>query len=76
MPVWISMLEGFGRDRDLHFSMFGCVTPMQTLRDLTPKLIYKKLENDEKTEKRQYTERVMEIEQGTFTPLGLPHLYF
>ena len=57
------------RQRDLHFSMFGCVTPMQTLRDLTPKLIYKKLDNDKKTEKRQYAERVMVIEQETFTPL-------
>ena len=33
MPVWISMLEGFGRDRDLNFSMFGFVTPMQTLTE-------------------------------------------
>ena len=35
-------------------------------RDLNPKQIYKKHENDKK---RQYAERVMEIEQGTFTPL-------
>ena len=35
-------------------------------RDLTPKQIYKKHENEKK---RQYAERVMEIEQGTFTPL-------
>ena len=34
--------------------------------DLTPKQIYKKHENEKK---RQYAERVMEIEQGTFTPL-------
>ena len=26
MPVWIFMLEIFGRDRDLHSSTFGCVT--------------------------------------------------
>ena len=31
-----------------------------------PKQIYKKHENEKK---RQYAERVMEIEQGTFTPL-------
>ena len=31
-----------------------------------PKQIYKKYENEKK---RQYAERVMEIEQGTFTPL-------
>ena len=49
MPVWIFMLEVFGRDRDL-----------------TPTQIYKKHENEKK---RQYAERVMEIEQGTFTPL-------
>ena len=36
-------------------------------RDLTPKQIYKKHENEKN--KRQYAERVMEIEQGTFTPL-------
>ena len=45
MPVWIFMLEVFGRDRNLHSSTFGCVTVMQ------------------------YAERIMEIEQGTFTPL-------
>ena len=33
---------------------------------MTPKQIYKKHENENK---RQYAERVMEIEQGTFTPL-------
>ena len=33
---------------------------------MTPKQIYKKHENEKK---RQYAERVMEIEQGTFTPL-------
>ena len=42
---------------------------MHTYRDLTPKLIYEKHENDKNTEKRQYAERVMEIEQGTFHPL-------
>ena len=35
-------------------------------RGLTPKQIHKKHENEKK---RQYSERVMEIEQGTFTPL-------
>ena len=49
IPVWIFMLEVFGRDRNLHSSTFWCVTLMQTLM--------------------QYAERVMEIEQGTFTPL-------
>ena len=64
-PVWIFMLEVFGSDRDLHSSTSGCVTLMQTLTE-TPKQIYKKHENEKK---RQYAERVMEIEQGTFTPL-------
>ena len=35
-------------------------------RDLTPKQIYKKHENEKK---RQYAERVIKIEQGLFTPL-------
>ena len=35
-------------------------------RDLNRKQIYKKHENDKK---RQYAERIMEIEQGTFTPI-------
>ena len=34
MPVWIFMLEAFGRDRDLHFSMFGCVTQRRRLKRL------------------------------------------
>ena len=34
MPVWIFMLEAFGRDRDLHFSMFGCVTQRRLLKRL------------------------------------------
>ena len=31
MPVWIFMLEVFGRDRDLHSSTFGCVTIYTTI---------------------------------------------
>ena len=47
--------------------MFGCVDPnAHSYRDLTPRQIYNKHENEEK---RQYAEKVMEIEQGTFTPL-------
>ena len=34
MPVWIFMLEAFGRDRDLHISMFGCVTQRRRLKRL------------------------------------------
>ena len=59
------MLEVFGGDIDLPYSMFGCHPNADSYKDLTPKQIYKKHEN----EKWQYAERVMEIEQGTFTPL-------
>ena len=44
---------------------YVCHPNADSYRDLTPKQIYKKHENDKK---RQYAERVMEIEQGTFTP--------
>ena len=43
-----------------------CHPNADSYRDLTPKQIYKKHENEKK---RQYAEIVMEIEQGTFTPL-------
>ena len=43
-----------------------CHPNADSYRDLTPKQIYKK---HEKEKKRQYAERVMEIGQGTFTPL-------
>ena len=33
MPVWIFILEVFGRHRDLKSSTFGCVTLMQTLTE-------------------------------------------
>ena len=63
IPVQMFMLEAFGRDRDLHLSMFGCITPRypnaDSYRDLTSKQIYKKHENEKK---RQYAEIVMQIE--------------
>ena len=43
-----------------------CHPNANSYRDLTPKQIYKKHENEKK---RQYAEIVMEIEQETFTPL-------
>ena len=43
-----------------------CYPNAESYRDLTPKQIYKKHENEKK---RQYAEREMEIEQGTFSPL-------
>ena len=43
-----------------------CHPNADSYRDLIPKQIYKKHDNEKK---RRYAERVMEIEQGTFTPL-------
>ena len=47
------------------FDVRVCHPNADSYRDLTPKQICKKHENENK---RQYAERVMEIEQGTFTP--------
>ena len=46
MPVWIFMLEVFGRDRDLPSSTSGCHPNADSYRDLTPKQIYKKHEKE------------------------------
>ena len=54
------------RQRSAFLDVRVCHPNADSYRDLTPKQIYKKHENDKK---RQYAERVMEIEQGTFTPL-------
>ena len=54
------------RQRSVIFDVRVCHPNADSYRDLTPKQIYKKHENEKK---RQYAERVMEIEQGTFTPL-------
>ena len=54
------------RQRSALFDVRLCQPNADSYRDLTPKQIYKKHENEKK---RQYAERVMEIEQGTFTPL-------
>ena len=43
-----------------------CHPNADSYRDLTPKQIYKKHENEKK---RQYADRVMEIERGTVTLL-------
>ena len=44
----------------------GVYPNADSYRDLTPKQIYKKHENEKK---RQYAKRVIQIEQGTFPPL-------
>ena len=54
------------RQRSAFFDVRVCHPNADSYRDLTPKQIYKKHENEKK---RQYPERVMEIEQGTFTRL-------
>ena len=66
MPVWIFMLEVFGRDRYLHSSTFGCVTLMQTL---TETWLLSKSTRSMRTRRRGSMRKVMEIEHGTFTPL-------
>ena len=54
------------RQRSAFFDVRVCLPNADSYRDFTSKQIYKKHENEKK---RQYAERVMEIEQGTFTPL-------
>ena len=54
------------RQRSAFFDVRVCHPNVDSYRDLTPKQIFKQHENEKK---RQYAERVMEIEQGTFTPL-------
>ena len=54
------------RQRSGFFDVLVCHPNVDSYRDLTPKQINKNHENEKK---RQYAERVMEIEQGTFTPL-------
>ena len=62
-----SHVQGFWeRQRSAFFDFRVCHPNADSYRDLTPRQIYKKHENEKK---RQYAERVMEIEQGTFTPL-------
>ena len=69
MPVWIFTLEAFGikRQRSAFFDVRVCHPNADSYRDLTPKQIFKKHEIEKK---RQYAKIVMEIEQGTFTPLA------
>ena len=54
------------RQRSAFFDVRVCHPNADSYRDLTPKQIYKKHENEKK---RQYAEKVMDIGQGTFTPL-------
>ena len=54
------------RQRSAFFDVRVCHPNADSYRDLTPKQIYKKHENEKK---RHYAEKVMKIKQGTFTPL-------
>ena len=54
------------RQRSAFFDVRLCHPNADSYKDLTPKQIYKEHVNEKK---RQYVERVMEIEQGMFTPL-------
>ena len=54
------------RLRSAFFNVWMCHPNADSHRDLVPKQIYKKHENKKK---RQYVKRVMEIKQGSFTPL-------
>ena len=61
------MPEAFGKGKGQRSSMYGYVTPTLILTEIPDlKQIYKQHENDKK---RLYTQRVMDVEQGTFTPL-------
>ena len=53
------------RQRSTFFDVQVCHPNADSYKDLTPKQNYKEHVNENK---RQYAERVMEIEQGTFTP--------
>ena len=56
------------RQRTAFFDVRVCHPNACSYRDLSPKEIYRQHENEKK---RQYASRVMEVEQGTFTPLVL-----
>ena len=62
----IHVLGFWERQRPAFFDVRVSHSNVDSYRDLTPKQIYKKHENEKK---RHYAERVMEIERGTFTPL-------
>ena len=54
------------RQRSAFFDVRVCHPNAESCKDLTPKQIYRQHKNEKK---RLYASRVMEIEQGTFTPL-------
>ena len=54
------------RQRSAFFDVRVCHPNADSCREQNPEQIYKQHENEKK---RQYGSRVMEVEQGTFTPL-------
>ena len=63
------MPGGFGEAEIRVTLMWGCVYPnADSYKDQTPKQIYRNHENEKK---RAYADRVLQVEQGTFTPPGV-----
>ena len=61
------IVADFGRDNGPPFLIYGYVTQMRTRTEILPQNQVYKRHEDEK--KRKYASRVLEVEQGTFTPL-------
>ena len=64
-PLDIHARSIWERQRSAFFHVRVCNPNVDSYSDLTPKQIYKKRENEKK---RQYSQRVVEIEQGTSLP--------
>ena len=61
------MLVASGGGKVLPFLMLGCVTRIQSLTQASPqKKFYRRHESEKK---RMYVSGVLEVEQGSFTPL-------
>ena len=54
------------RQRSAYFDIGVCHPHADSYKDLTLKQLYKQQENEKK---RKYVSRILEVEQGTFTPL-------
>ena len=63
------------RQRSAFFDVRVCHPNADSYRDLNPKQIYKKHENEKKKVCSSSMRKVMDIEQGTFTPLVFTTTY-